>query len=95
MSTELIKLLNDFWALIVFVIGSIGGFFTYLSKRKSSTNLLYKQLENLKIQVIAQVQRELSLTKEISKKQKILNELKINCPECYDKVLKRLENDFN
>ena len=47
MTTNLIQIWTEFWEFIILIVGSIGGLFTYFKKRETSTNLLYKQLEDL------------------------------------------------
>jgi len=91
MDNNLIKIFTDFWELIVLVIGGIGGVLGYFNKRQSSTSLLYKQLEELKIQVIAQVQRDIQLTNKVAEREKIINELKLHCKDCYEKIIQQNE----
>ena len=88
---NLVKIVNDFWELISLSLAGIGGVFAFLKKQKSSTALLYQELERLKIQVIAQVQRDIDNAKEIAEKQQIINELKAKCPDCYRKFVEERE----
>lgn len=84
---EIIKLATDFWELIAVILSGLGGVFAFLKKRKSSTSLLYQELERLKIQVIEQVQLDVKQAQQLAEKQQIINELKTRCPDCYEKFI--------
>ena len=91
--TDLIKILSDGWALIAIVTAGFGGTLTFINKRRTSTDLLYIQLEKLKIQVIEQVNRDVELIHEMAEKDKIVNRLKLHCPECYKKFIQSYDSD--
>ena len=84
---SLVKIVEDFWELITLTLTGLGGIFAFLKKQKSSTALLYDELEKLKIQVIQQVQRDIDNAKELAEKEQIINELKAKCPDCYRKFI--------
>lgn len=84
---NLIKIVNEFWELITITLTGIGGIFAFLKKQKSSTALLYEELEKLKVQVIQQVQKDIDNAKELAEKEQIINELKAKCPDCYRKFI--------
>lgn len=84
---NLVKIIEDFWELITLTLTGLGGIFAFLKKQKSSTTLLYDELEKLKIQVIQQVQRDIDNAKELAEKEQIINELKAKCPDCYRKFI--------
>lgn len=84
---NLVKIIEDFWELITLTLTGLGGIFAFLKKQKSSTALLYDELEKLKIQVIQQVQRDIDNAKELAEKEQIINELKAKCPDCYRKFI--------
>lgn len=92
MTTNFIELFEKFWGVIVALAGGAAGFLQWNQSRKSSTDLLYSQLEELKIQVIAQVSRDISKATEISQKQRIINEFKLHCPGCYSELLEKFKD---
>lgn len=85
---NLVKIVNDFWELIAITLSGLGGLFAFLKKQKSSTAMLYEELERLKIQVITQVQMDVKKAQELAEKQQIINELKSRCPDCYNEYIK-------
>ena len=84
---NLVKIVNDFWELIAITLSGLGGLFAFLKKQKSSTAMLYEELERLKIQVITQVQMDVKQAQELAEKQQIINELKSRCPDCYNEYI--------
>ncbi len=88
---DIIDILNDFLGLIVGIATGVGGIFAWQSTRKKSTRMLYAEMEKLEIQIIERVQSNLKKTKEIAKKDQILNDVKLQCPQCYDKIMKKYE----
>ena len=85
---NLVKIVNDFWELIAITLSGLGGLFAFLKKQKSSTAMLYEELERLKIQVITQVQMDVNQAQELAEKQQIINELKSRCPDWYNEYIK-------
>lgn len=88
---NIIKIVNEFWELIAITLSGLGGVFAFLKKQKSSTAMLYEELERLKIQVITQVQMDVKQAQELAEKQQIINELKARCPDCYNEFIKSRE----
>lgn len=87
MTTNILKLIEEFWTLIVAIAGGIGGYITWSKKQKQSTMMLYDELEKLKQKVVIQVSREVQQANLIAEKEEILNKLRLNCPECYEKII--------
>jgi hypothetical protein len=85
---DLVKLISDFWEVITLTLTGLGGIFAFLKNRKDSTALLYEELEKLKLQVIAQVQKDVKDAKELAEAEQIINELKLRCPDCYNQYIK-------
>ena len=99
--TNLIDLLESYWALITVIVTSLGALVSWWRKRQSSTLALYDKMDELKLKVIAQVSREINLVEEsaklteeigektriIAEKNRIIEEFKTRCPDCYNQFM--------
>lgn len=89
--------INEYWQMLVAAATAIGGalrWWTLRKKRKKqSSQLLLEELENLKKKVILQVAAEVKAATELAEMRKILDELRLHCPDCYMAVMNKLEND--
>jgi Flp pilus assembly protein TadB len=96
----------DFLESTKLLIGLVTGlitsgitFFTWRSKRKkaekTSSQLLYKELEELKIKVISQVSREVNLATDNEKKRLIIEKFKLACPDCYASFIESQKTNSN
>lgn len=89
MNSSVITLISEFWELIVLVAGSLGGLFSYIRNRNKSTNQMYETLEDLKLQILENIEKEVDVANDLAEKEKLLNEMRINCPECYEKYVNK------
>jgi uncharacterized membrane protein affecting hemolysin expression len=94
MTFELIK---EYWQFAVGVITAIGVVIRFIwnrqKKSQESTSMLYEQLEELKKKVILQVAADVARATELAEKQKIIEGLRLHCPECYDSFLNTQKHD--
>jgi tRNA G26 N,N-dimethylase Trm1 len=96
---DLLNTLEKYWQFIVVVTGSggIAGlikyYYEYQANRKTSIELLYEELEKLKLRVIIQISKEVEHANELSEKNLILLKLKEKCPDCYQAVIDTIENN--
>lgn len=94
---DLINIANNVYALIALVISGFGSIYLWVIRQKKknqdSTDLLYAQLEELKKKIIAQVNTEIQHAESMAAKDRIIFNLKNYCPDCYQKVIKDLENE--
>ena len=90
---ELFEVFSEFWALFLAVASGVGGYFTWRSKRQKSTLMLYNELEKLKQKVILQVAREVEQANILAEKEAIINQLRLKCPECYNKFIAKQKSN--
>ena len=92
---ELINHISDFWALIVLIAGGVGGFLKWRNDRKEkemkSVEMYYEQLEKFKKMLIAKVAKEVQDENEKAEKDKIINGLRLRCPDCYNDFMREYE----
>ena len=81
--SEFLELAKQFWAFIVAIGGGVAAYFRWKSTRRKSTTMLYDELEKLKQKVILQVAREVDQASELAEKNRIIEEFKLHCPDCY------------
>lgn len=90
MTKDFLELLEQSWELILLVTGGISGLVAkYVKNRNQSTQKLYETIEELKLQIIANIEKDIDLASELAEKEKLLNEMRINCPDCYDRYVKK------
>lgn len=100
----LLEQITDWWGFLVAIGGAIGAVIRWsLSQRKSkrlleeeerkTTEMLYQQLYKLKQKVILNVEREVSHATELAEKNRIIQELRQHCPDCYDSYIKKKSED--
>lgn len=91
---EFIGFVKDYIEIVIFLSGTLTGLSAYFIKwrveRKKSSALLYDQLEKMKRNLIEKISKEIEDADEIAKQQKLLNELKSHCTDCYNEVIKKL-----
>lgn len=96
----MLETLKEWWALVAVMASGLGAVFNFFLNRgkhkrnlakaqRESTAMLYEQLEELKKKVILSVAKEVSQTEEIAEKQKIIEGLRLHCPECYDSFMNK------
>jgi hypothetical protein len=95
MNSNLINLFSEFWELIILVVGSLGGLFNYIRNRNKSNTQLYQTIEDLKIQILDNIEKEIDVANDLAEKEKLLNEMRINCPECYEKYVNKNKSKKN
>ena len=89
---DITQFIKSIWGLVSLIATGIGAFFTWRQRKKvqsrKSSQMLYEELERLKLKVIAQVHNEVNQATEIAEKNRLIAELKAHCPECYKSFLK-------
>lgn len=93
---EWIEHIKEVWGLIALLGGgfvtAVGTLIKWRMDRNKSTEMLYASYDKLKQKLIDQTVSQVDAAFEISKKNQILNELKLICPECYQSVMQKLED---
>lgn len=92
---NVLDMIEKFWGLIVAIGGGVAAYFRWRSSRQKSTKMLYDELEKLKQKVILQVAREVEHASELAEKQRIIDGLRLHCPDCYKSFLKNYDQDEN
>jgi hypothetical protein len=91
----MIEIIKEWYELISLIVSGV--FVAYVSyskirkKKEDSKDLLYGQLEKLRVQVIESVSKDILNAKTIAKKDFILEELSNRCPECYNEVMNKIK----
>jgi len=95
---EWLDFLKEAWQFILLITGGIGGLFAWFRERKKdrelSHNVLFRELESLKVKMIALISNSVEKQSEISKRDMLINEMKAACPDCYDKAEKKLNYNY-
>ena len=92
---DFLNFAERFWSVTSLILGGIGtsilGFIKWRHSKKeaerTSTEMLYEQLELLKQKVILQVAREVEQATELAEKTRIITEFAKHCPDCYEKFM--------
>lgn len=87
--SEFLELIRQFWHVLVMIGGGIGAYFRWKATRQKSTVMLYDELEKLKQKVIIQVSREVDQASELAEKNRIIEEFKTHCPDCYSSFIEK------
>ena len=96
--------LKEWWGLFVLVASGIGALLRFFwqrgtsrrtaeKARRENMNMLYAQLEELKKKVILNVAKEVAQATELAEKQRIIDGLRLHCPECYEVFMRNFLND--
>ena len=104
----LLDIASSAWALLATVATAIGGAIKWYFNHKrataqakiaakalsrSSTDMLYDQLEELKKALIARVEKDIERATSVAEMQHILEVFKIHCPDCYETVMSKIYPD--
>jgi hypothetical protein len=81
------KQLFDNWEVFAGIAAAVSGFFAFMTGRKKSSSEMITELENLKIKIVAQVQREVANANTLARQTMLIERLKNACPECYKEVV--------
>ena len=91
--------IKNYWELIIAVFTGLGSLVGWLIRRKknkqTSTQMLYEQMEVLKKKIILQTANEITHATAIAEKDRIIENLRVHCPECYIAVMDRLNIRIN
>lgn len=91
----MIDLIREWYGLAALITSGIisfyAAYFRLVKNKHTSKELLYQQMEELRIQVIESVYEDIAKAKTIARKDFILEELKRRCPECYAKVVSKID----
>lgn len=92
---DIIDLLERYWGFLATILAGLGSYITWRRKRQESTLVLYDKLEELKLKIITQISREIELSEEIAEKRRLIEEMKANCPDCYNKFINDREKPLS
>lgn len=91
-ANDLVEVLTEFWGLLVAIATGVGSVIAFKSKQKKSTTILYSDLENIKIKLLAQFEKEVRLTRDVAERDILIEQFKAYCPDCYEKFEKKRKN---
>ncbi len=81
----LLDFINEFWKTAAVVVAGLTAIATYYNNRNKSNQQMLEIIEELKLQIIANIEKEIKQAAALAEKDKLLNDLRVNCPDCYNK----------
>lgn len=91
---SLLNNVSEWWQFIVGVVTTLGGAISWYAIRKRNADkadqMLLDRLEKFKKIIVLKTSKEVEQSTTIAEKDKIIQGLKVQCPECYDAYMKHV-----
>lgn len=93
MIDELLYEIKELWYLLVGAAGAVTWLVKWRLDKQKNINLLYLEYEQLQVKIINNIKRAVKDSATIAEQRVVLDRLKLECPECYQRVIKEMKLD--